>query len=72
MPINEDVMVDHEDINFNIEGDDDNHAKQKQHYVEAGSNNKVRSSGMTPEREMSPNEIIFPQPVQVNFKMIDD
>ena len=27
---------------------------------------------MTPERDLSPNEIIFPEPVQVNFKMIDD
>ena len=29
MPINEDGMVDHEDINFNIEADDEHNVKQK-------------------------------------------
>ena len=72
MPINEDAMVDHEDINFNIEADDADDVKQKQHYIGTGESNKARTSGMTPERDLSPNEIIFPEPVQVNFKMIDD
>lgn len=29
MPVNEDVMVDHEDINFNIEADEEDNVKQK-------------------------------------------